>query len=88
MDTLNTAEEKPCYFHSEQQMVMLKSCCLCVLLLQLQMWPHILASTENSCAVYAGVPGIPGHNGTPGRDGKDGAAGQKGQKGDPGLFFD
>ncbi|KAI7809610.1 mannan-binding lectin [Triplophysa rosa] len=71
-----------------EKTVMLKSCCLCVMLLQLQLRPHALAATENSCAAYAGVPGIPGHNGTPGRDGKDGVAGQKGQKGDPGLFND
>lgn len=51
----------------------------------MQFWSHLLAATNNSCAVYAGVPGIPGHNGMPGRDGKDGSAGQKGEKGDPGI---
>nr|XP_055057561.1 mannose-binding protein A-like isoform X2 [Misgurnus anguillicaudatus] len=59
--------------------------CLFAVLLQMQFWSHLLAATNNSCAVYAGVPGIPGHNGMPGRDGKDGAAGQKGEKGDPGI---
>ncbi|XP_073729488.1 uncharacterized protein [Misgurnus anguillicaudatus] len=59
--------------------------CLFAVLLQMQFCSHLLAATNNSCAVYAGVPGIPGHNGMPGRDGKDGAAGQKGEKGDPGI---
>ncbi|XP_065133218.1 uncharacterized protein [Paramisgurnus dabryanus] len=65
-------------------MMMLRQCLFAVLL-QMQFWSHLLAATNNSCAVYAGVPGIPGHNGIPGRDGKDGSAGQKGEKGDPGI---
>ncbi|XP_064163084.1 mannose-binding protein C-like isoform X1 [Anguilla rostrata] len=71
-----------------QQMALLRSCTLFILLVLQHCLPtaHAEKVPEHTSYCYPGVPGTPGHNGLPGRDGKEGVAGQKGEKGDRGMM--